>query len=100
MSPSLYIFQQFINAIALGSLYALVAIGLSMVFGILRMANFAHGDMMMVGAFATLVAGSLGLPFWSAAMVGIISGALAGVIVERVAYSPVRGAPDVTLLLT
>ena len=57
MSPSLYVTQQFINAIALGSLYALVAIGLSMVFGILRMANFAHGDMMMVGAFATLVYG-------------------------------------------
>ena len=55
MSPSLYVTQQLINAIALGSLYALVAIGLSMVFGILRMANFAHGDMMMVGAFATLV---------------------------------------------
>jgi len=58
MSPSLYITQQLINAIALGSLYALVAIGLSMVFGILRMANFAHGDMMMVGAFATLVTGA------------------------------------------
>ena len=86
--------------IALGSLYALVAIGLSMVFGILRMANFAHGDMMMVGAFATLVTGALGLPFWAAAVVGIAVGGLAGVIVERTAYRPVRGAPDVTLLLT
>src|SRR6187431_1958059 len=94
MSTSLYVTQQLINAIALGSLYALVAIGLSMVFGILRMANFAHGDMMMVGAFATLVVGALGAPFWLAA------GALAGVIVERTAYRPVRGAPDVTLLLT
>ena len=63
MSTSLYVTQQVINAIALGSLYALVAIGLSMVFGILRMANFAHGDMMMVGAFATLVIGALGVPF-------------------------------------
>jgi len=51
----LYIAQQIINAVALGSLYALVAIGLSMIFGILRMTNFAHGDMMMVGAYATLV---------------------------------------------
>jgi branched-chain amino acid transport system permease protein len=100
MSTSLYVTQQLINAVALGSLYALVAIGLSMVFGILRMANFAHGDMMMVGAFATLVAGALGLPFWGAALAGIAAGALAGVIVERVAYRPVRGAPDVTLLLT
>src|SRR5215212_3184603 len=100
MSLSLYVSQQLINAIALGSLYALVAIGLSMVFGILRMANFAHGDMMMVGAFATLVTGVVGLPFWVAAIVGILTGALAGVIVERIAYRPVRGAPDVTLLLT
>jgi branched-chain amino acid transport system permease protein len=100
MSPSLYITQQLINAVALGSLYALVAIGLSMVFGILRMANFAHGDMMMVGAFATLVLGGMGVSFWIAALGGILAGALAGVIVERAAYRPVRGAPDVTLLLT
>src|SRR4029077_7594306 len=83
MSPSLYITQQLINAVALGSLYALVAIGLSMVFGILRMANFAHGDMMTVGAFATLVLGGMGVSFWIAALGGIFAGALAGVIVER-----------------
>ena len=100
MSPSLYVGQQVINAISLGSLYALVAIGLSMVFGILRMANFAHGDMMMVGAFATLVLGAVGVPFWVAALGGVAAGALAGMVVERVAYRPVRGAPDVTLLLT
>ena len=62
MNTELYIVQQVINAVALGSLYALVAIGLSMVFGILRMTNFAHGDMMMVGAFATLVLGLAGCP--------------------------------------
>ena len=73
--------QQVINAVSLGSLYALVAIGLSMVFGILRMTNFAHGDMMMVGAFGTLVLGWLGLPFWLAFLGGIAIGALAGVIV-------------------
>jgi len=100
MNTGFYIAQQVINAISLGSLYALVAIGLSMVFGILRMTNFAHGDMMMVGAFATLVLGWLGLPFWLAFLGGIAVGALAGVIVERVAYRPVRGSADVTLLLT
>jgi branched-chain amino acid transport system permease protein len=100
MSSELYITQQIINAIALGSLYALVAIGLSMIFGILRMTNFAHGDMMMVGAFGTLVLGSLGLGFGWAVVGGIGIGALAGVVVERVAYRPVRGAPEVTLLLT
>jgi branched-chain amino acid transport system permease protein len=96
----LYIVQQVINAVSLGSLYALVAIGLSMVFGILRMTNFAHGDMMMVGAFGTLVLGFLGIPFWIAALGGVAIAALVGVIVERTAYKPVRGAPDVTLLLT
>jgi branched-chain amino acid transport system permease protein len=100
MNMGLYIVQQAINAVSLGSLYALVAIGLSMVFGILRMTNFAHGDMMMVGAFATLVLGFVGVPFWLAALGGVAFGALAGVIVERIAYRPVRGAPDVTLLLT
>jgi branched-chain amino acid transport system permease protein len=96
----LYIAQQIINAVSLGSLYALVAIGLSMVFGILRMTNFAHGDMMMVGAFAALVLAAAGLPFCLAALGGIVIAAIAGIAVERVAYRPVRGSPDVTLLLT
>ncbi len=100
MTLELYITQQVINAIALGSLYALVAIGLSMIFGILRMTNFAHGDMMMVGGFATLVLQTIGLGFGWAVIGGIAIGALTGVIVERVAYRPVRGAPEVTLLLT
>jgi branched-chain amino acid transport system permease protein len=100
MNIGLYIAQQVINAVSLGSLYALVAIGLSMVFGILRMTNFAHGDMMMVGAFAALALGAAGLPFWLAALGGILTAAIAGIVVERVAYRPVRGSPDVTLLLT
>ena len=100
MSLELYITQQIINAISLGSLYALVAIGLSMIFGILRMTNFAHGDMMMVGAYTTLVLQTLGLDFGWAVIIGIALGGLAGVIVERVAYRPVRRAPEVTLLLT
>ena len=100
MTLELYITQQVINAIALGSLYALVAIGLSMIFGILRMTNFAHGDMMMVGGFATLVLQTMGLGFGWAVLGGIAAGALTGVIVERIAYRPVRGAPEVTLLLT
>ncbi len=100
MTLELYITQQIINAIALGSLYALVAIGLSMIFGILRMTNFAHGDMMMVGGFSTLVLQTIGLGFGWAVLGGIAAGGLTGVIVERVAYRPVRGAPEVTLLLT
>jgi len=100
MNMGLYIVQQIINAISLGSLYALVAIGLSMVFGILRMTNFAHGDMMMVGAFAGFVMGVAGVPFWLAAIGGIAVAGIVGILVERIAYRPVRGSPDVTLLLT
>jgi branched-chain amino acid transport system permease protein len=100
VSLELYIAQQVINAVSLGSLYALVAIGLSMIFGILRMTNFAHGDMMMVGAYATLVMQLLGVDFGWAVLAGIALGAIAGVIVERAAYRPVRRAPEVTLLLT
>src|ERR1043166_6899251 len=100
MTLELYFTQQIINAIALGSLYALVAIGLSMIFGILRMTNFAHGDMMMVGGVSALVLQAIGLGFGWAVVGGILMGALTGVIVERVAYRPVRGAPEVTLLLT
>jgi len=100
MSPGLYIVQQIINAVGLGSLYALVAIGLSLVFGILRMTNFAHGDMMMVGAFAAVVLSAAEVPFLWTVAAGILVGALMGVVVERIAYRPVRGAADVTLLLT
>lgn len=100
MNPLLYVLQQAINALSLGSLYALVAIGLSMVFGILRMTNFAHGDMMMVGAFAAMLLGGAGVPFGWTIVGGVVVGAIAGIIVERTAYRPVRGAPDVTLLLT
>ena len=56
--------------------------------------------MMMVGAFAALVLRGAGLPFWLAALGGIVIAAIAGIAVERVAYRPVRGSPDVTLLLT
>jgi branched-chain amino acid transport system permease protein len=100
MHPLIYVLQQAINAVSLGSLYALVAVGLSMVFGILRMTNFAHGDMMMVGAFATMLLGAAGLPFGWSVLGGILAGGLVGIMVERAAYRPVRGAPDVTLLLT
>ena len=93
MSPALYTIQQIINAISLGSLYALVAIGLSMVFGILRMTNFAHGDMMMVGAFSALVLGASGVPFEWTVVGGVAIGGLTGVIVERVAYRRCAARP-------
>jgi branched-chain amino acid transport system permease protein len=95
-----YIFQQIINAVSQGSMFALVAVGLSIVFSLLRLTNFAHGDMMMVGAFGTLLMQLAGVPFLLAVILGIAISALVGIIIERIAYRPVRGAPDVTMLLT
>lgn len=95
-----YLVQQVLNSISIGSLYALMAIGLAMVFGILRLINFAHGDLIMVGSYATLLLNLLGLPFWIAALLGILMSGVAGVLMERVAYRPIRGASDVAMLLT
>jgi branched-chain amino acid transport system permease protein len=95
-----FLIQQAINAISIGSLYALMAIGLAMVYGILRLINFAHGDVIMVGSYATLFLTIAGVPFWIAAVGGIVASGLTGLIMERVAYRPIRGAPDVSMLLT
>jgi branched-chain amino acid transport system permease protein len=95
-----FLIQQAINAISIGSLYALMAIGLAMVFGILRLINFAHGDLIMVGSYAALLLLVAGAPFWAAALAGIAASTIAGLIMERIAYRPIRGAPDVAMLLT
>jgi len=100
MSGFEYILQQVINAVSLGSLYALVAVGLSIVFGVLKLTNFAHGDVMMVGAFTTVLLIGIGMPFVPAVICGILGAALAGFLIERIAYRPIRNAPDVTRLLT
>ena len=92
--------QQFVNAMGLGSIYALVAVGLAMVFGILRLINFAHGEVLMLGAFAAYFYAGAGLPFWLVAPLVVLTTVGIGLIMERVAYRPVRGAPDVALLLT
>jgi branched-chain amino acid transport system permease protein len=92
--------QQLINAVSIGSLYALMAIGLAMVFGILRLINFAHGDLIMVGSYVALLLMLLGLPFLLAAAAGVVASTIAGLIMERVAYRPLRGAHEVAMLLT
>jgi len=92
--------QQFINALSLGSIYALVAIGLAMVFSILRLINFAHGEVLMLGAFFTYYAERAGFPFLPAAIIGVGGTIIAGMLMERVAYRPLRGAPEISLLLT
>lgn len=90
-----------LNALQLGSIYALIALGYTMVYGILSMINFAHGDFFMVGAFLCfIVATFMQLPFVPALLVSMTGVALLGVIVERVAYKPLRKAPRVSAIIT
>lgn len=93
--------QQLVNGLSLGSMYALIAIGYTMVYGVLRLINFAHADIMMVGAFFIFFGvGHLGLPFWAAAMLAIALSALVGLLIDRVAYQPLRTAPRISVLIT
>ena len=92
-----YIAQQIVNGLILGSMYAMVAIGFSMIYGIVRLINFAHGDIVMIGAFVTLgLLQSLGAPFPVVAVGVLLAGGLMGVMIERAAFRPMRGAPQVT----
>lgn len=93
---SQYLFQQIVNGLALGSLYALVAIGFSMIYGIVRLINFAHGDLVMVGAFTTLGLAASGVPWPAILLVVLAVGAAAGMAIETAVFRPIRGAPQVT----
>lgn len=96
-----YIVQQLINGLNLGSIYALIAIGLTMVYGLLRLINFAHGDLMMLGAYLGLfVLANSFLPLGAAVILPMLLIGAVGVLIERVAYRPLRGAPEVSMLMT
>ena len=92
--------QQLVNGASLGSMYALIAIGYTMVYGVLRLINFAHGDIMMVGAFLTLMGVTAGLPFPLAVLLGIIGTVIVGILTDKIAYKPLREAPKISLLIT
>jgi len=92
----LYIIEQLKNGLVLGSMYALVAIGFTMIYGILRLINFAHGDIAMIGAFVTLGLVALGVPWPVLAVMVLACGAGVGIMVEKVGFRPMRGAPQVT----
>jgi len=96
-----YIAEQLLNGLILGSMYGLVAIGFSMIYGIIRLINFAHGDIVMVGAFVTLGLVMSGrIPFPVIVILVILAGALMGILIERTAFRPMRGAPQVTGFIT
>jgi branched-chain amino acid transport system permease protein len=93
--------QQIINGISLGSVYALIALGYTMIYGIVRLINFAHGDIYMMGAFIGFYATAvLKLHIVPAFIMAMAGAAILGVIVEKVAYKPLRQAPTITLLIT
>ena len=91
--------QHLANGLVLGFLYALVGIGLSMVYGILRMINFAHGEILMVGVFLALPVSALGAPAWLVLLAGIAGAMIMGLIVQWTIYRPLLRSPEVTLLV-
>lgn len=95
------IIEQLINGLSIGSIYALIALGYSMVYGIAKMINFAHGDIIMVGAYALYIGISvLSLPIPLAILITIVVCALLGIIIEKVAYKPLRKASSLAVLIT
>lgn len=93
--------QQLINGLSLGSLYALIALGYTMVYGIIKLINFAHGDIYMIGAFVGYyVTTYLHLSFLPTLIIAMIGSVVVGIIVEKVAYKPLRKSPRITLLIT
>lgn len=90
-----------INGISLGSIYAIIALGYTMVYGIARMLNFAHGDIIMVGGFAIFtIVSTMGLPPLLGILVAVAVCTVLGVTIERVAYRPLRGASSLAVLIT
>jgi branched-chain amino acid transport system permease protein len=93
--------QHLFNAITLGSLYGLIAIGYTMVYGILRLINFAHGDIFMLGAYFVFFSVTLTkLPWGIAVIVAVILSTFCGILVDRVAYRPLRNAPRISALIS
>ncbi|MGL4343960.1 MAG: branched-chain amino acid ABC transporter permease [Cellulosilyticaceae bacterium] len=93
--------QQLLNGLHIGSIYALIALGYTMVYGIVKLINFAHGDIMMVGAYIAFFAISvLGLPLPLAIIISMVACALIGVSIEKIAYKPLRKAPRMWALIT
>ena len=97
----IHFIQTLISGLSLGSIYALIALGYTMVYGIAKMLNFAHGDIIMIGAYAGIVAvAQLGLPPVLAVVLSVLVCVLLGVLIEHLAYKPLRQAPSLSVLIT
>lgn len=90
-----------IRGLSLGSVYAIIALGYTMVYGIAKMLNFAHGDLIMVGGYISLLAMSaLNLPWWLAVLLAMLVCTVLGIVIEGLAYKPLRAAPSLAVLIT
>ena len=93
--------QQLINGLSLGSIYALIALGYTMVYGIIQLINFAHGDVYMIGAYVGFACMSiLRLGFFESLIIAMVACMILGVVIERVAYKPLRGSTRIAVLIT
>jgi branched-chain amino acid transport system permease protein len=96
--------KQLVNGIQVGSIYALVALGYTMVYGIVKLINFAHGDFIMVGGYAAVFTVpflvTLGMPPWLCIPAAVLVCSCIGVLTEKIAYKPLRGAPSLSVLIT
>lgn len=92
--------QYLLSGISVGGQYALIAIGYTMVYGILRLINFAHGDVFMVAGLIMIYAIAGGLPMWAAIVLVIVLTVILGVTIEKVAYKPLRSAPRMSVMIS
>ena len=95
-----YIVQQLINGISIGSVYALIALGYTMVYGIIKLINFAHGDVFMVGAYTAYFCAKSGMGLIMSLIVSMVVSGLLGMLIERMAYRPLRNAARIVILIT
>lgn len=93
--------MQFVNGLNVGSIYALIALGYTMVYGIAKLINFAHGDLIMVGSYGVFYFYTvLKLPLWIAIVLSILLCVILGALIEKIAYKPLRKASKISLLIT
>ena len=92
--------EQTINGIQVGSIYALIALGYTMVYGIVKLINFAHGDILMVGAYIAFASVSSGIPLPVAIIISMVTCAVLGVTIDYFAYRPLRNSPKISALIT
>ena len=104
MDELLTFIRQMVNGIQVGSVYALVALGYTMVYGVVKLINFAHGDFIMVGSYMSLIAIpfliSAGIPPYLSVIAAVVVCSLLGMLTEKLAYKPLRNSPRITPLIT